>query len=67
MAISSKIIKNTFKILLISFVLMNCVAYFHAYQFTHFANPDAIKTKNAKELTIFNKIKTLIFGIKIRK
>jgi uncharacterized protein len=50
--------------LLLSFVLMNCVAYFHAYQFTHFANSDVLKTKNAKELSIFNKCKTLIFGIK---
>jgi uncharacterized protein len=64
MAINQKIIKSALKILLISFVLMNCVAYFHAYQFTHFTNSDVLKTKNAKELSIFNKCKTLIFGIK---
>jgi uncharacterized protein len=52
--------KNILKTLLISFILMNCVAYFHAYQFTHFASSEAIKTKNAKELNIFDKLKTLI-------
>lgn len=42
---------------------MNVVAYFHASKFTHF-DPDAVaKTKNAKDLSIGEKLKTLVFGI----
>lgn len=42
---------------------MNIVAAFHAYKFTHFANNEGLKTKAPEELTVFEKIKTLIVGV----
>jgi len=45
------------------FVLMNMVAIFHSYKFTHFANPKTEKTKSPTQLTTGRKIKTLIFGV----
>ncbi len=58
-----KTTKRIFKSIIFLFILMNIVACFHAYKFTHFANSDVVKTKNAKELSIFNKLKTLFLGI----
>jgi len=49
--------------LAIVFILMNVVAYFHAYKFTHFADPGIKKTANAQKLSTATKIKTLLFGI----
>ncbi len=47
----------------IIFILINFIAYFHAYKFTHFAEKTVAKTKNAKSLSTTEKIKTLIFGV----
>jgi uncharacterized protein len=63
MVFKAKTLKRLRLILLILFVAMNTVAYFHAYKFTHFAETNIEKTKNPKELGIINKIKALIFGI----
>jgi uncharacterized protein len=51
--------KTTFSL----FILMNVVAYFHAYKFTHFSNAKVEKTRNAKELPLGEKLKALFFGI----
>jgi len=45
------------------FVLMNIVAVFHSYKFTHFVDSKTEKTKDPKKLTIGQKIKTLVFGV----
>lgn len=45
------------------FVLMNVVAYFHAYKFTHFSQSDSAKTKDPARLSGFDKIKIVLFGI----
>lgn len=45
------------------FVLMNIVAIFHAYKFTHFASKAIEKTGSADKLTTGEKIKTLFFGV----
>ncbi|MCX6351881.1 MAG: alpha/beta hydrolase, partial [Bacteroidetes bacterium] len=42
---------------------MNIVAFFHAYKFTHFTSDIVTKTKDAKQLSTVEKIKTLFFGI----
>lgn len=49
--------------LLSLFLIMNLVANFHAYKFTHFATADLEKTKNPKELGFSGKLKALFFGI----
>lgn len=45
------------------FVLMNTIAFFHAYKFTHFSASNLTKTKNPKELGVGEKIKALLLGI----
>ena len=42
-----------FKILGLVFVAMNLVAYLHAYKFTHFSEPNTLKTKNVADLNKF--------------
>lgn len=66
MALSAKTKKISRRILWIAgtlFILMNMVAYFHAYKFTHFSLADKNKTKDPKKLGWSQKINTLIFGI----
>lgn len=47
----------------VSFLLMNVVAAFHAYKFTHFAQDAGSKTKDPKDLSAIGKICTVLFGI----
>jgi len=49
--------------ILIVFILLNIVAYFHAYKFTHFGDNTNIRTRDPKNLSVFKRVKTLIFGI----
>lgn len=49
--------------ILIVFILLNIVAYFHAYKFTHFGDNTNIRTRDPKDLSVFTRVKTLIFGI----
>lgn len=45
------------------FILLNIIAIFHAYKFTHFTTETVIKTESPDELTSFDKVRTLLFGI----
>jgi uncharacterized protein len=58
-----KLIKKALLVLLIGFVLMNVVAFFHAYKFTHFAASELHKTKSPETLGTIDKVKTLLFGV----
>ena len=58
-----KRIKQGIWILIAIFVLMNIVAFFHSYKFTHFTDSQIEKTKSPEELTTLQKVKTLFFGI----
>ncbi len=49
--------------LTIIFILLNFIAYFHSYKFTHFIDDKAEKTKGSKNLSADDKIKTLFFGV----
>ncbi|MBX2961206.1 MAG: hypothetical protein KF687_01765 [Cyclobacteriaceae bacterium] len=55
--------KRIIWVLIIVFILMNVVAIFHAYKFTHFAEQKVEKTKDAKTLTPGQKITTLLVGV----
>lgn len=59
-----RVIKITLWTLALVFLLMNVVAFFHAYKFTHFADGQPPKTKNATELSFGEKISALFLGIK---
>lgn len=60
---SKKTLKKISRVLLIVFILMNIVAYFHAYKFTHFGASNLARTKDPKELTLVRRLKSLAFGI----
>ncbi|MDW8851986.1 alpha/beta hydrolase [Flavobacterium sp. MMLR14_040] len=51
------------KILFVIFIIMNSIAFFHAYKFTHFPESISEKTKSPEKLTSFEKVKTLLFGV----
>ncbi len=59
--------KNIFKkigwALIIVFILMNIIAFFHAYKFTHFGDNTLVRTRDPKELTFIRRLKSLAFGI----
>ena len=57
-----KLIKIIIGSLTAIFVLLNIVAIFHSYKFTHFADGGE-RTKDPKELTNAEKIKALLFGV----
>lgn len=59
-----KLFKNKYlRILVFIFIIMNIVAFFHAYRFTHFTDDNSEKTKSPQELSSFEKVKTLFFGV----
>lgn len=49
--------------LLIGFVVMNVIACFHAYKFTHFSNSGIQKTGNPGKLSFAAKLQALLFGV----
>lgn len=63
MTLQNKLIKKTIWTLLIIFALMNIVAIFHSYKFTHFTEQIVQKTGEPQKLTTIQKIETLLFGV----
>jgi alpha-beta hydrolase superfamily lysophospholipase len=55
--------KSVIRLLLLVFVVLNAVSFFHAYRFTHFAEPGAAKTRNAGELSWAGRCSALVFGV----
>ncbi|MFT3679021.1 MAG: alpha/beta fold hydrolase [Ferruginibacter sp.] len=58
-----KLLKRIAWILLSGFIIMNIVAFFHAYKFTHYADNNIKKTATPGKLTTAEKLKTLLFGV----
>ena len=58
-----KVVKKMLWVAAIAFVVINVVAFFHAYKFTHFSDGQVSKTKSAHRLTPFEKIEVLFTGI----
>ncbi|MGH2564184.1 MAG: alpha/beta hydrolase [Ginsengibacter sp.] len=58
-----RIFKRLLWALAIIFLLMNVIAFFHAYKFTHFTSTRVTKTKASKNLSTGAKMKILLFGI----
>lgn len=63
MKTNKKWIKRSIWTMTTIFVLMNVVAIFHSYKFTHFKEQVVEKTKNPKKLNTLQKLNTLIFGV----
>jgi alpha-beta hydrolase superfamily lysophospholipase len=57
-----KFTKRLLRIILVLFILMNIIAIFHSYKFTHFSDKVTKKT-NANTLTAAQKAGILFFGI----
>ncbi len=55
--------RRFFWALFVLFILMNVVAYQHAYKFTHFTDKVSSRTKDPKDLSAFSKVKLLVTGI----
>lgn len=58
-----KWLRRSVWIISIAFVLMNVVACFHAYKFTHFSDSAIPKTENPEKLSFAAKLKALFLGI----
>lgn len=58
-----KIIRSLLRIALGVFVLINGLAIFHSYKFTHFAPPVTSKTRDPQQLNGWQKVSTLLFGV----
>lgn len=63
MKIKQKWIKRILGFSIAIFLLMNIVAYFHAYKFTHFTNEKSEKTLSPEKLSTYQKVKTLLLGV----
>lgn len=64
MAISrKKLFRRVALLLVISFISMNIVAFFHAWKFTHFSETVESKTSDPQKLSGWEKIKTLVLGV----
>jgi uncharacterized protein len=59
----NKILKRIIKTTIFIFILMNIVAFFHAYKFTHFSTTAVSKTKSPDKLSLLDKIKTGLLGV----
>ena len=62
-----KIVRRSLRVLLILFLLLNAVAAFHAYRFTHFYENTAGKITKPEDLTWFAKLELIVFGMKYPK
>jgi uncharacterized protein len=58
-----KKLKRFLLIVLAGFLLLNVIAFFHAYKFTHFNTTIKTKTQDPKKLSFAKKIKTIFLGI----
>jgi alpha-beta hydrolase superfamily lysophospholipase len=58
-----KFLKRAIGIFLLIFLLMNLVAFFHAYKFTHFISNATPRTGDPGKLSTAQKFKTLFLGV----
>lgn len=50
-------------LLLLAFLVMNVIAFMHAYRFTHFSDQVVSRTKDPTDLTLGEKLKIVLTGI----
>lgn len=58
-----KKLKILYKSLIVAFILMNTIAGFHAYHFTHVSNSQALKTGGIESLSWLDKIEIMVLGV----
>lgn len=57
--------KRIVRLLLLMFLLLNIMAAFHAYKFTHFGSEKNTLTQNPEKLGVVDKISALVFGVSL--
>jgi alpha-beta hydrolase superfamily lysophospholipase len=62
-----KLLKQVVRILLFIFILLNIIAAFHAYKFTHFYEKGQFSVKKPELMTGWDKTKAILFGINYSK
>jgi alpha-beta hydrolase superfamily lysophospholipase len=62
-----KFLKRFLYLCLILFLLLNIMAAFHAWKFTHFYPTGLYSNKKPEQMTSFEKIKTILFGVHLSK
>ncbi|MCF6402052.1 alpha/beta hydrolase [Chitinophaga filiformis] len=62
-----KLLKRTFRVLLILFLLLNIIAAFHAWKFTHFYAPGSFKNKLPEQMSVMEKAQILLLGVRLSK
>jgi len=60
---AGKILKRFLKMLVVIFMLMNVIAIFHAYKFTHFSSETSKRIRKPVDFTAAQKLKMLFFGV----
>ncbi|ACU58413.1 alpha/beta hydrolase [Chitinophaga pinensis] len=64
-----KFLKRTLRVVLVLFLLLNVVAAFHAWKFTHFyaAGTFANKHQQPEQMSVFEKAKMVLLGVRLSK
>lgn len=63
MAVKNKFRRNIIRSLIAVIAMLNVVAIFHSYKFTHFTEGNVLKTADAGKLTAGQKFSALLFGV----
>lgn len=58
-----KFLKRLGYTVLVLFILLNILAAFHAYKFTHFYNLDGVSVKKPEQMNGWEKTKAILFGV----
>lgn len=58
-----KLFKRSLWFILILFLLMNIIAFMHAYKFTHFSTRDINRTEQSQKMSVIEKLKIAVSGI----
>ncbi|SHM39951.1 alpha/beta hydrolase [Chitinophaga sp. CF418] len=62
-----KLLKRTFRVLLLLFLLLNIIAAFHAWKFTHFYAPGSFRNRLPEQMSVLEKAQMLLLGVRISK
>src|SRR4051812_16921628 len=62
-----KFFKRLLYLFLILFLLLNIIAAFHAWKFTHFYPAGVYNNKKPEQMTTWEKTKTILFGVRLSK
>src|SRR5688572_17168558 len=54
--------RKLFLLAFLALIALNIIAFFHAYNFTHFSDGNKSRT-DPKDFTFFGRLKTLAFGV----